>query len=293
VIREMVKDGMWCAIYLPAWVFGPRTLPPGPCRILQAATRELTRERGRKAQRPDHAELISGTGYPFLDDNTVYVGFNGNGSRKKPQFHGRGYSLKTWMKRAGYPHDHAAHSFRASAKEFFTDLKYLGESLGVVAAVRVPDRDDWLTAVEAMDEVEVIAPSKLARKCLIKLFAPADYPDRWRAYFASELGLGVIPKGEPGEFVPAPAGASITTSEQLARWMKAAGLSDAELAEELGVDRTLVCKFRTGSRAPSGRFLEKLAAFVAEKSNETEPGVTKVAQMDPGCDKSGPNGSRL
>ena len=263
-IRERVATGMWCAIYLPAWVFGPRALPPGPCRILKAATRELTRERGRKAQRPDHAELVLGTDNPLLDSNTVYVGFNGNGSRKRPQFHGRGYSLKTRMERAGYPYDPAAPSFRASAKEFFTDLKYLTESLGVVAAVRVPGRDDFLTADEAIDEVEVVAPAKLARKCLIKLFAPANYPDLWRAYFASQLGLGVIPRGEPGEIVPAPAGAAITTSEQLARWLKAVGLSDAELAEELGVDRTAVCKFRTGARVPSKRFVKKVAAFVAE-----------------------------
>jgi hypothetical protein len=263
-IRELVKDGLWCAIYLPAWVFGPRVLPPGPCRILQAATRELTRERGRKAQRSDHAELVPGTDNPLLDYNTVYVGFNGNGSRKRPQYHGSGYSLKTRMERAGYPYDPAAPSFRASAKEFFTDLKYLTESLGVVAVVRVPGRDDFLTADEAIDEVEVVAPAKLARKCLIKLFAPANYPDLWRAYFASQLGLGVIPRGEPGEIVPAPAGAAITTSEQLARWLKAVGLSDAELAEELGVDRTAVCKFRTGARVPSKRFVKKVAAFVAE-----------------------------
>lgn len=277
-IREIVKNGRWCAIHLPAWVLGPRVLPLGPCRILQAATRELTRERGRKAKRPDHAELVRGTDYPLLDDKMVYVAFNGNGSRKRPQFHGRGYSLGTWMKRAGYPHDSAAPSFRASAKEFFADLTHLENTLGVVAAVRVSGRDGWLTAVAAADEVEVVGPSGLARKCLIKLFAPADYPDLWRAYFASKLGLGVIPKGEPGEFVPAPAEAAITTSEQLARWMKAIGLSDAELAEELGVGRTGVCKFRTGSRVPSVRFLDKLAAFVAELSNEIEPGVTEVAR---------------
>ncbi len=269
-IRELVKDGLWCAIYLPAWVFGPHALPPGPCRILQAATRELTREVGRKAQRSDHAELVPGTDNPLLDANTVYVGFNGNGSRKRSKFHGCGYSLKTWMKRAGYPHDPAVTSFRASAKEFFTDMNHLAKSLGVVAAVRVPGRDDFLTADEMIDEVEVVAPAKLARKCLIKLFAPANYPDLWRAYFASKLGLGVIPRGEPGEIVPAPARAAITTSEQLARWMNAAGLSDAELAEELGVDRTLVCRFRTGSRVPSRRFLEKLAAFVAETGSEIE-----------------------
>jgi hypothetical protein len=270
VIREWVKDGLWCAIYLPAWVFGPRVLPPGPCRILKAATRELTRERGRKARRPDHAELVPGTDNPLLDSNKTYVGLNGNGRWKRARYHGRGYSLKTRMVRAGYPYDPAAPSFRASAKEFFTDLKYLAESLGVVAAVRLSGRDGWLSADDAIDEVEVVTPAKLARNCLIKLFAPADYADLWRAYFASKLGLSVIPRGEPGEIVPAPAGAAITTSEQLARWMNAAGLGDAELADELGFDRTAVCKFRTGSRAPSGRFLEKLAAFVAETASEIE-----------------------
>ena len=80
-----------------------------------------------------------------------------------------------------------------------------------------------LTAAGAMDEVDVIAPSRFARRCLIRLYAPADYPDLWRAYFASKLGLGTIPKGEPGETEPAATGTAITTSEQLARWMKAAG----------------------------------------------------------------------
>lgn len=69
----------------------PTCVTARPCRILQAATHELTRARSRKAQRPDHGELVPGTDHPLLDGTKVYVGFNGNGSRKRPQFHGRGF----------------------------------------------------------------------------------------------------------------------------------------------------------------------------------------------------------
>jgi hypothetical protein len=269
-IRELRKDGSLCAIYLPAWVFGPLALPAGPCRVLKAVTRELTRRRGGRAERADRAEVVPGSANPMLDAARSYVAFNGNGSRRRPQFHGRGYSIGAWMKRAGYPHDPGAASFRAAAREFLGDLKSLNGPLGLVTAVRVPGRSDWVTIDEGMEEVTVVRPHRLARKCLIRVYGPADYPDRWRAYFASQLGLGMIPRGEPGEAGPPPSGTAIVTHEELARWMKRSGLTDAGLAEMLGVSRTLVCKYRTGSRALSRDFQMKVAPLVTGSEGATD-----------------------
>jgi hypothetical protein len=261
-IRELRRQGKLFSIYLPAWVFGPLALPPGPCRVLKAVTRELTRQRGGRTERVDRAEVLPGVANPVLDAARSYVAFNGNGTRSRPQYHGHGYSLATWMKRAGYPHDPDSPSFRTAAGEFLADLKSLAVTLGLMAAVRVPGRIDWATVDEAVGEADIVRPHRLARKCLIRVYGPADYPDRWRAYFASVLGLSTIPRGEAGEEEPASADGVISTPEQLARWMRSAGLNDGRLAKKLGVSRTTVCKNRTGSRRLSTDFRVKLAVVV-------------------------------
>ena len=263
LIRSLRRSGAWCPVYLPALLFGGRVLGPGPGRILRAATHELTRVRSGRSDRPDRAELVSrGEDHPLLVAGRAYVGFNGNGGRKRPQYHGRGYSLRTWMDRAGYPHDPAERSFRQSATEFFANLKALAGPLGVTAAVRVPGRDGWLTVDQAADEVSIVRPQRMARECLLRVYGPADYPDRWRTFFSTAMGFGSIPRGEPGEtspseFRPEP-GCGLVTSEHLARWMKTSGWTDSRLADALGVCRTLVCKVRSGVRPPSPDFLARL-----------------------------------
>ena len=280
-IRELRKEGDLCAVYLPAWVFGPLALAPGPCRVLKAVTHELTRSRSGRGDRSDKAEVLRGSEVPLPDEGKTYVAFNGNSSRRRAGFHGRGYSLATWMGRAGYESDPGSPAFRVAAEAFLADLEALREPLGLVAAVRVPGREGWSTVGEAIAEVGVVRPRRMARECLVKVYGPADYPERWRTFFAGKLGLGAIPKGEPGEGGPAPAGGVVPACERLARWMKSEGLTDAGLAERLGVSRTLVCKCRTGSRRISRGFQAKLAKVIdAPHSKATV-----------GCDKSVPKRS--
>ena len=56
----------------------------------------------------------------------------------------------------------------------------------------------------------------------------------------------------------------------VANWTSLAGL-----AATLGVSRTLVCKYRTGSRPPSGGFLAKLTRVVDNKQTSLAVGCDK------------------
>ncbi len=262
-IVEAKKAGRLCSVYLPAWVFGPLTLPDGPCRILKSLTRELTRQRGGTSRRPDRAEEVSHSTCPLVDAGQRYVAFDGNGSRRRPHFHGRGYSLGQRMKRAGYPYDPAVSSFRTTVKQYLSDLRELCEPFGLVVAARLPGRDDLATLDELIADVDLVRPKLLARKCLIRVYTAADFLDRWRTWFAASLGFDGIPRDAADE-MPAPTPTSdttIRTAEQLARWMRDGGWNDAGLAAAVRMSRVQVCRYRTGSRRISDAFRAKLASL--------------------------------
>lgn len=257
------KEGRLCSIYLPAWVFGPLALPDGPCRILKSLTRELTRQRGGTSRRPDRAEEVSHSTCPLLDAGRMFVAFDGNGSRRRPHFHGRGYSLGQRMGRAGYPHDPTIGSFRAVVKQYLSDLRALSEPFGLVVAARIPGRDGLATLDELIADVDLVRPKLLASKCLIRVYTAADFLDRWRTWFAASLGFKGIPRDAADE-TPAPTPTSdntIHTAEQLARWMRDGGWNDAGLAAAVRMSRVQVCRYRTGSRRISDAFRAKLASL--------------------------------
>jgi hypothetical protein len=266
LIDEGKKSGRLWAVYYPAWLFGPRVLPPGPCNILKALTHELTRVRGRRADRPDKAEVIPGSTHPILTPGQKYVQFNGNGPGKRARFHGRGYTLKTWMERAGYLADADDPSFWKEARRFLKDLQSLGEPFGLVVGGYRLDKREW----QSLERLIVLTRSAGGRKwvkgCRLKVFAPEDYLVRWRRHLARALGFSFIPGGPEQEPATSPAPAApvpvIASAQELDAWMRQQGLTDQMLAERLGVSRALVSYYRSGSRPWSISFQEKLAAHL-------------------------------
>lgn len=278
-IDKARENGRLFSIYLPAWIFGPAVLPPGPCRILKALTRELTRERGNRSTRPDKAKVIAGTAYVGLDQSKSYVLFGGNGRGKKARLHGKGYYLPTWMERAGYAVEKDSPSYWKEVRRFLTDLRSLCEPFGLVAAGYRSDERHGRPLVQLIAMTRSEAGRKLLSKCRLRVFGPDHYPAFWRQHFARELGFAFIPGADVDADAPVAeitsAVPSITSATELDTWMRQQGLNNRDLAAKLGVSSALVSYQRSGSRPWSQGFELKLAA-VANKPKKT---VTKVAHI--------------
>jgi hypothetical protein len=255
------KAGRLCSIYLPAWLFGPVVLAPGPCRILQALTRELTRTRGRHCDRPDRAEVLRGAACRLLDRARRYVGFNGNG---RARYRGRGYQLRTWLARAGYAlADRPARW--AQARRFLRDLQALGEPLGLVAGGFGTQGGEWQPLDRLLDLTRTAAGRTWLKQCRLKIYGPEDYLTAWRRYFARALGFCFIPGGSgeaAGTQTPGAGPAATPTSAlELDVLMRRNDLTERALAEQLGVTQALVSYMRSGRRPWSAAFQERLGAF--------------------------------
>jgi hypothetical protein len=264
------------AIYVPVRVFGPSPrsgLTPRQCNLVAALTGEITRAT-RGNGRPDRAQLVgaetcprppgerSVPAWPGLPGGE-HVAFNGNGRGKKARLRGHGFRLATWMEKAAYP-DGSPHAL------LLGDLADLPADLGVTAAGYHAGEKAW----KSLEEMRALARTRPGRawlgRCLLRVYAPADYLARWRRYFADRLGFSSIPGAGPeaaGEAVASPAGGvGVRTPGELAAWMAAEGLTDGELAARmtaagLPVDRTTITRYRHGRPWRRG-FQAKLDALL-------------------------------
>jgi hypothetical protein len=288
-VRGLRKQGRAAAVYLPALLLGasPRcSLSRGQRDILTALTHEITR--AHSSTRADKAHLVVGgardTGAeyrvapcPFLETGVRYVGFNGNGSRKRAWLRGRGYHLlgRTgggWLSRAGYAVPRDAEGPWKAVRRFLGDLEALSEPFGLVAAGWHPDWREWRPVGEMAALTRTPAGRHWLRWCWLRVYTPADYLIRWRAEFARRMGFSFIPgdsdEGDPagqdvgqsGSMVP-----SIGSPVELDGWMRARGMTDQELAGRLGVSRSYVSRLRAGRRPWSRSFEERLAGVLSEQ----------------------------
>ena len=256
------KKKLW-SIYLPAWLFGPAILKPGPCRILKSLTREVTRSLG-KSKRLDKAQVIQGKTQPILDRTMRYVGFNGNVQRHT---HGHGYKITSWMKRAGYnTEDTDLAAFWKETRRFLKDLQILHEHFGLVAGGYRSDKREWHPLDRLIDMTRSVEGQRWLSKCCLKVFGPEDYLALWRQYFAQAMGFSFIP-GDTEEKVAETmqekdAPVHITSALKLDTWMRQQGLTNRGLATMLGVPLSQVASQRCGGRTWSADFEKKLAAYL-------------------------------
>lgn len=266
-IGRCKKSGRLCSIYLPAWLFAPAVLEPGPCRVLQAMMRELTRKRTGRTDRPDRAEVIPGTKCPLLEMQRRYVALNGNGRARRNKYHGSGYRLTTWMQRAGYPMAEGQLLW-SEVRQFLKDVQALEEPFGIVASGYHSGKREWQPLGRLVDLTRTDAGRKWLRECRLKVYGPEDYLVAWRRYFARALGFSYIPGGSDDGPTPSAAqtGGStvaIKSALELDAWMRRLGLTERALAEKLGVSQATVSYQRSGRRPWSARFQERLTTLLA------------------------------
>ena len=261
------------SIYLPAWLFGPAVLKPGPCRILKRLTRELTRSKG-KNNRLDKAQVIQGNTHAFLDEGRRYVGFNGNGT---PRYHGHGYRIKTWMGRSGYNSDTTGLLHWKEARKFLTDLRGLCGPFGLVAGGYRGDKREWHPLDRLVEMTRSLEGRRWLAKCNLKVFGPEDYLVRWREHFARAMGFSFIPGDREGKVADTvqddDAPTRITSGLGLDAWMRMEGMTNRTLAVELGVPASQVGSQRSGARPWSAGFLEKLRDYLNPAAQDNDEGV--------------------
>jgi hypothetical protein len=254
--------------YLPIRLFGPSPksgMTPLEVNVMAAITGEMTRVRGQTC-RPDRAQLIDrdhrlGCGY--LNKGKEYVLFAGNGRPGRDNRHGRGYKLQTWMARSAMPMRGSEYDV-AEVKLFMRLLSKLKAPFGLIVVAYHPKRREWRCLDELVTMTRSISGRKWLAGCLLRVYTECNYLGRWRAYFAQQLGYSSIPDGS--EVPPAEPGLTVTSAEQLRQWMEVFNLDDAQVAEALGTSRSLVTRYRLGSRNWSLKFQAKLNRYLATGS---------------------------
>jgi hypothetical protein len=279
LIRKFREAGMTFSVYLPILIFGtsPKLKhPPRQRLILRALTMELTRlPKKAKSERPDKAQVIPGGSstvgagdgvsvFPDLPKGTGYVGFNGNGGEKH---HGRGYSLRSWMDRAGFPVTDADESFWKVARAFLQHLIAVAEMFGLTVAAWHPKRKAW----QPLSELSKLTRSDTGRSWLsaakLRIYTPADYPERWRTLFADRMGFSTIPRpGEELAEVTGPEG----SPESLRAYLVKVKMTEAEFAAAIGVTKSALSKRMNGMLRWDPEWMERLKSCIREQEERPE-----------------------
>jgi hypothetical protein len=283
-VKRWRSSGRICSVYLPALVFGPSPrsgLTWEQRGFLRALTRELTRS--HRSDRPDKAAAVVGgqpqaggagraSACPFLESGQGYVQFNGNGRYKRRHLRGRGYHLigksgRGWLWRAGYGVlDAEQETSWKAVRAFLKELRDLPDDFGLVAAGWHPRKRQWRCLDDLIQLTRTPARRAWLNACVLRVYAPEDYPVRWRQYFAKQLGFSFIPGGEDeGEQAPRPAvgAADVASAADLGVWMGQVAMTDEQLAGRLGVSRSLVSGYRSGRRPWSRRFQNRVTVAIA------------------------------
>jgi hypothetical protein len=286
LIDSCKKAGWLWSVYLPVLVFGPSPrsgLSPEQNNLITALTRETTR--GQKSKRDDRANLVVGgqpddaaTRFavcPFLEPGARYVAFNGNAGHRRRHLWGRGYQLigktgKGWLWRAAFPVPDDEKGRWKAVRTFLTELRGLTGPFGLVVAGWNLAKRRWRSLDEMIDLTRTRAGRAWLKNCRVRIYAPEDYLTRWRRYFADRMGFSVIPgDGDEGATVSeAGTDDGIASAEDLDLWMRRAGMTDQQLAVKLGVSRSYVSQQRSGRKAWSKRFRDRVATLIAAQQAE-------------------------
>jgi hypothetical protein len=281
---NLQKKGILFNVYWPALLLGgsPKVGWTWPQqRLVVGLVRELTRTKTKPGEGLTGEIIKNGlvapainssrmVMCPILDQKNEYVTFAGNGRRK-----GRGYQIvgrtgKGWLYRAGYidaPKMDNKQKLEAT-KSFLSDLYNLSKELGLVPVGVY--QGEWKSIDQMMDCLRNGWGQDWLDACTLRVFAPADWRQRWRRHFSEKLGFDWIPEtpedtgpdvkvqhiGRQGGF---------TSAHEIRSFLKEQKWSQMKLAEEITKTTGRACSVRRverhlGKRGPRREFLEDVDA---------------------------------
>jgi hypothetical protein len=275
-LNRFQRRGRLVSVYLPFRLFsGSKRLGLSfrQRQLMLAILRELTRNSRKsenKLKRDDNAALIQVNGktqlatdiYPGLSANVVWIGFNGNGGFKRQHLRGHGYRLLTkggWLVRARYVHVEDADKAWSTLVDFFNDLKVVAELFGLVVAARHTRTGEWLGLADLPDLLRNVSGRRWLRMAFLRIYTEQDYCARWRKTIAERMGFSVIPDPKQEEPVSIQPWESAT---QLSKFLRAHGISQMKLAEDLGVSRQNVGQYMNDRRTWTPKWQERIQAWI-------------------------------
>ena len=243
-------------------------------QLHQAITRELTRRQGKaKSVRPDKAEIViagqapddGAAPCPYLEKGERYVGFNGNGSRRKKHLHGRGYKLAVWMRKAAYETPEDGKLLWRQVRVFLRDLNRLAEMFGLVVAAWHPKKFAWLSLVDLMPLTRTSAGRAWLQGCLLRVFTREDFLVRWRRWISARMGFSVIPDTVREQTVELQQ--PTASRESFLAYLCRKGISMTELARQLGLSRSPVSRHLSGQRGWTASWQNRIERWVASEAD--------------------------
>jgi hypothetical protein len=270
-IRRLKNKGRLTAIYFPLKLFGasPRMgLSLQQRRLHQAITRELTRGQ-KRSDRPDKAEVLSAgqaaqhgaAPCPALDKDGRYVGFNGNGGKRKSNLHGRGYKPLVWMRKAAYVFPDDVRELRKQVRAFLRDLEHLAEMFGLVVAAWHPRECVWRSSADLLPMTRHGRGRAWLQGCLLRIYTTEDFLVRWRELFARKMDFSFIPDTtrEQGVQLTNPTLSPV----ELQAYLNRKGMSAGDLARQLGVSKSLVSRRLSGERGWTPSWQTRVTEWLA------------------------------
>jgi hypothetical protein len=271
-INGLKRAGRLAAVYLPLKLFGasPRLgLSWRERNLHQAITRELTRGKDRaRSGRQDRAEVVIGgqapdgavtfvvSPCPYQEKGKRYVGFNGNGGRRRKHLRGRGYKPLVWMRKAAYDVPEASKPLWRQVRTFLGDLGRLATLFGLVVAAWHPKECAW----RQLAELPPLTRASGGRAWL-RVYAEDDFLVRWRRLFAARMGFSVIPDTAQEE--AAQPQSPIVSREAFQAYLSRKGVSPAELARQMGLSRSQVSRHLSGGRGWSASWTKRVTRWLA------------------------------
>jgi transcriptional regulator with XRE-family HTH domain len=263
-LRRVGKTGNLVSVYLPAILGSPSVCSSFTHRqtmLLQAIIRETTRQAKLKRRDYSDAEVVCGNQIPnpnqprksitcpLLESNENYVGFNGNKKRK-----GLGYRLCTlggWLAKAGYD--------SSELPAFLNDLTILADRLGLIPVAIHRETLECMDASSMSTLVLTRQGQRVLDKMLLRIYAPANYIDRWNCHFQWPQ--------EPRSHTP-------NTSSDLGglvEALKRRKISQRDFANGLGVDPAFVSKILHGKKPFPPALMAKAQTWVTSQPLSQRP----------------------
>lgn len=276
VLKQLKSSGEMCHAYWPAILFG-RSKAVGWSasmqRLLTGLVYEITRSARSSRGDAFHGDIFKGDQAvpslgtklsvicPYLRPSEAYIVFGGNGQRRGQGYRIVGSTGKGWLHRSGYENIlRAKPEDRAKAiATFLTDLKRLSQDLDLVVAATGPG--GWKNLHQMLDCLRTGNGRDWLDVCVVRVFAPADWRYRWRAFFSRKLGFSWIPdsaetsdpQGTRGFVDPE----IITTISQVEDLRKARGWTQQELANQIAQVTGQPCSKKRVQRHLSGQCKSK------------------------------------
>jgi hypothetical protein len=250
-LRKLGRTGGLTTVFLPALLGDPSACNRFTLRqhrLLQALQREMTRAKRPKRGDPVQPEVLDGNSIPsisgrglqvcpLLDATQRYAGFTGNKRRRW-----LGYRLTTpngWLAKAGYE--------RSELGALFADLGVLAQRLELTVVGLRPANGGFLD----LSQMQSMTASPRGRAQLnsvhVRVFAPADYLDRWSKVFDWEAGQ------------PSDQG---SLADELFAVLRHRKLSQRSLAHQLGVDPSWFNKLMHGHNSWPSELEERARRWI-------------------------------